>query len=154
MQDREGGRAGFGGGAVHGLCGVVLGSGERVCEGESAAVYPAHRATEVMCSPSCVPFLCHPRAASGSHSPVCSAAAVSFLPSCLQEFSWLNPPGGRGGDVLAMINPYGPVRDQGECATCVSFAVVAAAEVGFFWGGRGDHTCFFNVWRHTCRAAA
>jgi hypothetical protein len=27
-----------------------------------------------------------------------------------------------------MINPFGPVRDQGECATCVPFAVIAAAE--------------------------
>jgi len=44
------------------------------------------------------------------------------------EFSWVSPPGGRGGDVLAMINPFGPVRDQGECSTCVSFAVIGAAE--------------------------
>jgi hypothetical protein len=49
----------------------------------------------------------------------------------------VNPAGGRGGDVLAAINPFGPVRDQGECATCVSFAVVAAAEVSMRSGGGG-----------------
>jgi hypothetical protein len=89
-----------------------------------AAAYKSQSASQkASCSGKGKASICASNAGAGRSDDDASLIALGPV-----EFSWLNPAGGRGGDVLAAINPFGPVRDQGECATCVSFAVIAAAE--------------------------